>query len=155
MTARRWAVCAWAAPTSLLGLLAVALTVPRVRLVDGVVEAHGPRLARLLDLLSPRLPVLAMTLGHVVIARDAVALDATRAHERVHVRQAECWGPFFVAAYFAASAVAWARGGDAYADNVFEREAWSTAAVEPRSSSGAADMDAASGGAPLSGRAAI
>jgi hypothetical protein len=95
-----------------------------VRIVSGVLEAHGPRVARLLDLLSPRMRVQAMTLGHVVIGRDAAALDDTRAHERVHVRQAERWGPFFVPAYLAASAMAWARGGDAYADNGFEREAW-------------------------------
>jgi hypothetical protein len=95
-----------------------------VQIVSGVLEAHGPRVARLLDVLAPRLHVLAMTLGHVVIGRDRAALDATRAHERVHVRQAERWGPLFVPAYLAASAMAWARGGDAYADNGFEREAW-------------------------------
>lgn len=139
MTARRWAAYAWAAPTSLLGLLALALTAPHVRVVAGVLEAHGPRLARLLDLVSPHLPVRAMTLGHVVIARDAAALDDTRAHERVHVRQAECWGPLFVPAYLAASGIAWACGGQAYADNAFERDAWAAAPVEPRSTPGAAD----------------
>ena len=127
MTAARWAACAWAAPTSLLGLVAVACTAPRVRVVDGVLEAHGPRLARLLEVAAPHLPVLAMTLGHVVIARDAAALDRTRAHERVHVRQAEVWGPFFVPVYLAASVAAWARGGDLYADNAFERAAWAAA----------------------------
>ncbi len=129
MIGARWTAYAWAAPTSLLGLLAVALTAPRWRVVDGVIEAHGPRLARLLDLVAPQMHVLAMTLGHVVIARDAAALDETRAHERVHVRQAERWGPCFVPAYLIASAVAWSRGGDAYADNVFERDAWSAAPV--------------------------
>ena len=132
MIGARWAAYAWAAPTSLLGLLAVALTAPRLRVVDGVLEAHGPRLARLLDLMAPQMHVLAMTLGHAVIARDAVALDDTRAHERVHVHQAERWGPCFVPAYLIASAVAWGRGGDAYADNVFERDAWSTAPVATR-----------------------
>lgn len=124
MTNRPWPAYVWAAPTTLLGLAAIAITAPSLAVVDGVIEAHGPRLARLLDRLSPRLCVLAMTLGHVVIARDAAALAATRSHERVHVRQAERWGPLFVPAYLAASAVAWLRGGDAYADNVFEREAW-------------------------------
>jgi hypothetical protein len=129
MIGARWTAYAWAAPTSLLGLLAVALTAPCWRVVDGVLEAHGPRLARLLDIVAPQMHVLAMTLGHVVIARDAAALDDTRAHERVHVRQAERWGPCFVPAYLIASAVAWSRGGDAYADNMFERDAWSTAPV--------------------------
>ena len=40
-----------------------------------------------------------MALGHVVLARDQAALDRTRSHERVHVRQAERWGPLFVPAY--------------------------------------------------------
>ncbi len=127
MTAARWAAYAWAAPTSLLGLAAVACTAPQVRVVDGVLEAHGPRLARLLDAVAPHMQVLAMTLGHVVLGRHAAALDDTRAHERVHVRQAECWGPCFVPAYLAASVAAWVRGGDPYADNVFERDAWTAA----------------------------
>jgi hypothetical protein len=66
--------------------------------------------------------VCAIALGHVVIARDAAALDDTRAHERVHVAQAERWGPLFVPAYLMAGVVAWARGGGAYTDNVFERD---------------------------------
>lgn len=65
----------------------------------------------------------AMTLGHVVIGRDAMALEGTRAHERVHVRQYERWGPFFVPAYFLAGAWALLRGGHPYFDNRFEREA--------------------------------
>lgn len=134
----RWVAYLWAVPTTMLGLLAVAVTAPRVRVVDGVLKAHGPRVARLLDLVAPQVFVLAMTLGHVVIARDAAALDDTRAHERVHVGQAERWGVAFVPAYLLASVVAWARGGDAYADNVFERAAWSTAAApyEPRHADG-------------------
>ena len=127
MTQRSWPAYLWTAPTSLLGLAAIALTAPSLRVVDGVLEAHGGRMARLLDLVAPRMCVLAMTFGHVVIGRDAAALQESRAHERVHVRQAERWGPFFVPAYLAASAVAWARGGEAYADNVCERAAWSTA----------------------------
>jgi hypothetical protein len=128
MSLARSAAYLWAAPTSLLGVAAVAVTAPSLRIVDGVLEAHGTRVAALLDLLAPRMRVLAMALGHVVIGRDAAALDATRPHERVHVHQAERWGPFFVPAYLASSAIAWARGGDAYADNVFEREAWAVAA---------------------------
>ncbi len=124
-------VYAWTAPTSLLGLVAVALTAPSLHVVNGVLEAEGPRLARLLRFVSPRLPVEAMTLGHVVIARDAEALDVSRAHERVHVRQAERWGPLFVPAYLAASAIAWAGGGHVYHDNAFEREAWALAPVDP------------------------
>jgi hypothetical protein len=65
----------------------------------------------------------AMTLGHVVIGRDARALELTRDHERVHVRQYESWGPFFVPAYLCAGACAFLQGGHPYFDNRFEREA--------------------------------
>ena len=64
-----------------------------------------------------------MTLGHVVIARDARALELTRAHERVHVRQYESWGPLFVPAYLLAGVFAVLGGGHRYFDNLFEREA--------------------------------
>ena len=65
-----------------------------------------------------------MTLGHVVIARDEHLLEETRAHERVHVRQCERWGPLFIPAYLAASLVLWLVGRRAYEDNPFEREAY-------------------------------
>jgi hypothetical protein len=89
------------------------------------VEAYGPRLQWALAHLVPLAGgAAALTLGHVVIGRDAAALDDTRAHERVHVRQYERWGPLFVPVYFVASGwVAW-RGGHPYLDNPFEREAW-------------------------------
>jgi hypothetical protein len=45
----------------------------------------------------------------------------------VHVRQYERWGPLFVPAYVLCSAVIWSRGGDAYRDNPFEREAYGEA----------------------------
>ena len=62
-----------------------------------------------------------MTLGHVVLGRNARALEVTRAHERVHVRQYESWGPFFLPAYFLAGAYALAMGRHPYFDNRFER----------------------------------
>jgi len=65
----------------------------------------------------------AMTLGHVVLGRDAAALERTRAHERVHVAQYERWGPLFIPAYLLVSAWLLARGRDPYADNPFERAA--------------------------------
>jgi hypothetical protein len=117
----------WAAPTSALGLLIVLAAGWRVqlRVVGGVLEAHGPMLAWLLTHLT-LLPggATALTLGHVVIARDHRSLDATRAHERVHVRQCEVWGPLFVPAYLAASLMAALRGGHFYRDNRFEVEAF-------------------------------
>ena len=116
----------WASPATLVGLvLAVALIRRgRAALVDGVVEAHSPLLGRALSRLTPLAGgAAAVTLGHVVIGRSAEALEMTRAHERVHVRQYELWGPLFVPAYFAAGLYALARGRHPYLDNRFEREA--------------------------------
>ena len=114
----------WAAPTTVLGLLLVAVGAwcLRLRIVDGVIEAHGPALAWLLTRGTP-IRASALTLGHVVVGRDARALDATRAHERVHVRQCEIWGPLFVPAYLIASIVAVLRGRNFYFGNAFEVEA--------------------------------
>ena len=122
---------AWALPTTALGLLFVpdALLTGEARWVNGVLEVHG-RLARFFlqycNLLEGG--AVAMTLGHVVIARDQRLLDETRAHERVHVRQCERWGPLFIPAYLLFSAIQWFRGLRAYEDNPFEREAFGNAA---------------------------
>lgn len=116
----------WASPTTLVGLALVLMTLRRgrVRVVGGVIEASGPMVRCALTHLMPlRGGAAAITLGHVVLGRDARALARTRAHERVHVRQYERWGPLFLPAYVAASAWAAMRGGHFYDDNVFEREA--------------------------------
>ena len=68
-----------------------------------------------------------MTLGHVVLGRDSRLLELTRPHERVHVRQVERWGPLFIPAYLFASVLVYFKGGRAYEDNPFEREAYETA----------------------------
>jgi hypothetical protein len=65
-----------------------------------------------------------MTLGHVVLGRDVELLDVTRAHERVHVRQCERWGPLFVPVYLLSSLTVWLKGGRPYEDNFLEREAF-------------------------------
>jgi hypothetical protein len=121
-------VYVWASPATIIGLL-VALLVKlqggSVNVVRGVIEVHGGFLTKLL---SDRLPWLgssmAMTLGHVVLSTDADCLECTRRHERVHVRQYERWGPFFLPAYFLSSLVALLRGRHPYFDNMFEREAF-------------------------------
>ena len=117
----------WAAPTSTLGFLVVLAGLRRAqwRVVDGVLEAHGPTLAWLLSHLTLMSGgAAALALGHVVIARDDWSLESTRAHERVHVRQCEAWGPFFVPAYLAASLWALLLGRHFYFDNRFEVEAF-------------------------------
>jgi len=121
-------VVAWASPTTLIGLLLLAVGVAtggRAARVRGVLEAHGGWLPWALA----RLPVgrggvAAVTLGHVVLGTSAEALAATRAHERAHVAQCERWGPLFLPAYAIASLWAFVRGADAYRDNGFEREAF-------------------------------
>ncbi|HET6350297.1 MAG TPA: hypothetical protein VFH88_14555 [Candidatus Krumholzibacteria bacterium] len=114
----------WASPNTLLGLLfsgAALATGGRARRVDGVLESHGGIVAVILRRMVPlRGGASAMTLGHVVLGRDAGALERTRAHERAHVRQYEQWGPFFLLGYAGASLVAALRGRHYYLDNAFE-----------------------------------
>ena len=118
----------WAGPGTLLGLLLLVLTRATggvVRGREGTLEAHGGALARVLPGFgrSSR-RVEALALGHVILARDPQALDRWRAHERIHVRQWERWGPLFLPAYGARSLWAWLNGRDPYRANGFEREAW-------------------------------
>ena len=116
----------WASPATFVGLVVAFALLRRGRaaLVDGVIEAHSPMLGFALNRLTPLAGgAAAMTLGHVVIGKNAQALEATRTHERVHVRQYELWGPFFVPAYFAAGLFELARGRHPYVDNRFERDA--------------------------------
>jgi hypothetical protein len=117
----------WALPTTLLGLLLAALSLAsggRALLIAGALEVSGGCATFLLRRLSPFAgAVEALTLGHVVVGRNAEALARWREHERAHVRQCERWGPLFVPAYLCASLAAWARGADPYLDNPFERAA--------------------------------
>jgi hypothetical protein len=126
-SASRLLCYAWALPTSLLGLGFAGLarlTGGQLRLVDGVLEAEGGWVGIFLRRCVP-LPggAAAMTLGHVVLGRDAAALAATRPHERAHVRQCERWGPAFLPAYAASSLTALLLGRDPYHGNAFERAA--------------------------------
>lgn len=119
----------WAFPATVLGLAlaALALRGGRIHVVDGVVEAHGPWLQWVLTTCVPlRGGAAAITLGHVVVGQNERAIELTRPHERVHVRQYERWGPLFLLAYPIASLYATLCGGHYYFDNAFEREASAT-----------------------------
>ena len=117
----------WALPNTLLGLLVVPLAFlsgGTTRRVAGVLEIHGRGVAWLLRRVIPlKGGASALTLGHVVVGRNESDLVRTRTHERAHVRQAERWGPLFIPAYLIAGLVAFAKGGNAYRDNYFERQA--------------------------------
>ena len=113
---------AWAAPTTLVGLVAGALTLcsgGRVQPRRGALEFHGG-FARWL---AERFRFSAMTLGHVIIGRDPWCLEFCREHEQAHVGQVERWGAAFIPAYLLASLLAWCRGEHYYRDNWFERDA--------------------------------
>ena len=117
----------WTLPTTSLGLIFIPLAVVGggMQVVAGVLELYGGGVHGFLRYCT-LLPggASAMTLGHVVLGRDRAALDASRVHERVHVRQCERWGPFFLPAYLMASIIAWFRGRDPYRGNAFEMEAY-------------------------------
>lgn len=107
---------AWAAPASLLGLLLAPFFGTR-RVRDGVLLCEGASWPRRLGW-----RYRAITFGHVVLCVDA-ADDHLLEHELVHVRQYERWGILFWPAYACASVWAKLRGGHAYSDNRFERQA--------------------------------
>jgi hypothetical protein len=112
----------WASPTTMVGLVAGALTLGtggRAQRKCGTLEFHGG----FSSWLARRIGFGAMTLGHVIIGRDEWTLEFCREHEQAHVRQVERWGPIFIPAYLAASVWAWSRGQHYYLDNWFECDA--------------------------------
>ncbi|MDY0087160.1 MAG: signal peptide prediction [Coriobacteriia bacterium] len=122
----------WALPYTLVGLgfaPLVAATGGRVQVTRGVVEMYGRVPAFWLRHVVLVEGALAITIGHVVLARDRDALLQTRTHERVHVRQYERWGIAFGPAYLLASVWAMLRKQSAYLGNWFERDARAQAHV--------------------------
>lgn len=113
----------WAAPVTAVGLL-LALTAlgtgGSVRVRHGVVEVYGGSVLWLLS--GGRLwhGGAAMTLGHVILARNAESLTGSRNHELAHVRQFERWGPLLLPAYWLVGTWLWWRGYDPYLDHPFE-----------------------------------
>jgi hypothetical protein len=60
----------------------------------------------------------------LIFGRSAAALEITRVHERVHVRQYERWGIAQVPTYLTISVFLYLRGRDGYRENPFEIEAY-------------------------------
>lgn len=118
----------WVSPATAVGAVGVLLARwegGQCTVVDGVLEATGPRLLRRLSRTSAvGGGIRAITLGHIVIATDSESLRVTRRHERVHVRQYETWGPFFIPLYLLCSGWQAFRGRHPYLDNPFEVEAY-------------------------------
>jgi len=118
----------WTLPNTLAGLafLPVALlTGGKAQVVSGVLEIHGPGIARLLRCWIPVSGgAAALTLGHVVLGTGLRVLEQSRSHERIHVRQYERWGIFFIPAYLLSSLWAFLEGRHPYYDNRFERDAY-------------------------------
>ena len=115
---------AWAAPTTLVGLTAGALTLAsggKAQVRRGAVEFHGGFSRWFLE--RRIVGASAMTLGHAIIGRDRESLRICRDHEQAHVRQVERWGGAFIPVYLLASGWAWARGRHYYLDNWFEVDA--------------------------------
>ena len=117
----------WALPVSVIGVLLALLARASggsYTRKSGVLEVTGGWPAKLLRRGFPFCgPAAAITIGHVVLGASQDALEKTRSHERVHVRQYERWGILFVLAYPLAGAWAWLKGGNPYWDNIFERQA--------------------------------
>ena len=128
MTPMRGLRYLWALPTTALGLALAPLAIftgGGLQVVEGVMEVHGGAVRWLLRYATAmRGGASAMTLGHVVLGLDRHALEKSRAHERIHVRQCERWGPLFIPAYLLASLWQLLRGRSPYFDNPFEREAY-------------------------------
>jgi hypothetical protein len=114
-------------PGTFFGLAAGLLTLMtggKGRRVGGTLEFWGGFSAWYLRTCCFGGEYLAMTLGHVIIGRNAEVLEMARTHELIHVRQFERWGPFMIPSYLLCSAYLWMRGKRAYWDNPFEREAY-------------------------------
>ena len=123
----------WPLPVTVIALLLAAI----IRATGGRIEKHGIALEtfgsvapKILWLMNPWANIEAITLGHVIIARDVATAKRLRAHEHTHVRQYERWGVIFPFAYLVASAIAVFKGGDAYRDNIFEVEAFDAALIK-------------------------
>ena len=122
----RIAQMAWASPCSLAGLAlaaAVLLCGGRARGNAGTLEVCLHRSISRQGWLLRSLPFRAITLGHVIVAATPQEMERLRAHELVHVRQYELWGPLFFVAYATSSLWQLLRGRRAYWDNHFEVEA--------------------------------
>jgi hypothetical protein len=124
--ARRVLKLLWAAPCSLVGLLAALLPLAlggRARWRAGALEVTYRPGAADCGALARALPFRGIVFGHVILAVTREELDRIGPHERVHVAQYERWGPLFFPAYGASSLWQLLRGRSPYWHNHFEVQA--------------------------------
>ena len=117
----------WASPYTLIGLLLGGIglcTGGRARIRGRAIEFYGGAVKWLIIRLPHGQFTLAFTLGHTVLGQSDASLDISRAHETIHIRQFERWGPFMGPAYLLSSLVLWIAGRRPYRDNPFERQAY-------------------------------
>jgi hypothetical protein len=117
----------WASPYTLLGLglgIIGICTGGHVHIRGRVLEFYGGGIKWLLQQFFFGEGAMAFTLGHTILGQTDAALDICRAHELVHVRQFERWGPLMGPAYLGCSLVLWLMRRRPYRDNPFERQAY-------------------------------
>jgi len=117
----------WASPYTLLGLLLGFIgicTGGHARIRGRVIEFYGGGVKWLLQQFFFGEGAMAFTLGHTILGQTDAALDISRDHEMVHVRQFERWGPLMGPAYLGCSLVLWLMHRRPYRDNPFGREAY-------------------------------
>ena len=117
----------WASPYTLLGLFLGFIglcTGGHARIRGRVVEFYRGGVKWLLQQFFFGEGAMAFTLGHAVLGQTDAALDISRDHEMVHVRQFERWGPLMGPAYLGCSLVLWLMRRRPYRDNPFERQAY-------------------------------
>ncbi len=117
----------WASPYTLVGLLLGFIGLcsgGQARIRGRVIEFYGGGVKWLLQQFFFGEGAMAFTLGHTVLGQTDAALDISRDHEMVHVRQFERWGPLMGPAYLGCSLVLWLMRRRPYRDNPFERQAY-------------------------------
>lgn len=117
----------WASPNTLIGLVVGTVGMcfgAKVQVSGRAIEFYEGGVKWFIQRFPNGQYTFAMTLGHVVIGQTKAALDVSRTHETVHVRQYERWGPAFIPAYLLSSLYVWTKGRRLYRDNPFEVEAY-------------------------------
>lgn len=113
----------WAMPVTAMGVLlaiAAVLTGGTMRVRGGVIKCFGGCTRWLLRGSPIHRGGAALTLGHVILARDVDCLVHSRLHELHHVRQFEKWEPLLIPVFWAIALWLRCRGLDPYLDHPLE-----------------------------------